>query len=362
MMRADPEDGPLADKPLATITRLRWLFAALLLAIAVPALAQQVPEQQLSTLEIVRARGFLICGASDPLPGFAQRSEEGLWSGFDVDFCRAVAAAVFGDANKVEFRALSGDARFAQLQTGTIDVIARNASWTIGRDTRYHVMYVGSAFFDGQAFMVPQSLNVVSAYELRDISLCIQDGADELAALREFSFSNQAQFNEVLYEDREDLQVAYRAGLCTAVSAPASWLYAIRRSLPEPGAHRILPERISKESFGPVVRAGDDQWFNLVKWTLFTLINAEEYGVTSVNTDALLSTRTTPIKRLLGLDKDFGAPLGLSPTFMREVITAVGNYGEIFERNFGSGTGAGVLRGQNALWTQGGLLFAPPIR
>jgi general L-amino acid transport system substrate-binding protein len=229
------------------------------------------------------------------------------------------------------------------------------------RDTGYGASYVASAFYDGQAFMVPVSLGVVSAYELDNISICVLDDERELSNLQEFFFLNQVSYDEVLYEDREDLSVAYRSGLCNAVSAPASWLHAIRRGLPDPGAHRILPERISKESFGPVVRNGDDQWFKIVEWTVYALINAEELGVSSSNIASLSAAKTIAIRRFLGLEGDFGPEIGLSSTFITDVISQVGNYGEIFDRNFGPETGVAMARGQNALWTTGGLLFAPPI-
>ncbi|WP_158625967.1 transporter substrate-binding domain-containing protein [Arsenicitalea aurantiaca] len=314
------------------------------------------------TLETVRERGYLICATTDALSGFAQMSPEGQWSGFDYDFCRAVATAVFGDPEKLRFYALSGAARFALLANGAIDVMARNGVWTMRRDTAYGAAYVGTSFFDGQSFLVPQSLGVVSAYELDGVSVCVVDGGEEIAKLREFFFSNQAAYREVRYEDREDLSVAYRSGLCDAVSAPASWLHAIRRGLPEPATHRILPERIAKGAFGPVVREGDAQWFDIVKWTLYGLIDAEEAGVTSLNIDSLSAAKTQSIRRLLGLEGDFGPSMGLERTFIANVIRAVGNYGEIFERSFGASTGAAVLRGQNALWTNGGQLYAPPVR
>jgi general L-amino acid transport system substrate-binding protein len=313
------------------------------------------------TLAAVRERGHVICATSDPLPGFAQTGPDGLWNGFDVDFCRAVAVAVFGDASKMEFVAQSGDSRFAQLQIGAVDLIARNAPWTMRRDSGYGASYVGTSFFDGQAFMVPQSLGAVSAYELDNVRVCVLDGAEELANLREFFFITQATYTEVLYEDREDLSVAYRSGLCNAVAAPASWLNAIRRALPDPATHRILPERISKGAFGPVVRTGDDQWFKIVQWTLFTLINAEEAGITSENIGSLTAAKTHRIRRILGLEGVFGPGIGLDPKFMANVIREVGNYGEIFDRNFGPETGAAVVRGQNALWINGGLMYAPPV-
>lgn len=332
----------------------------ILLAVSTPIAAQQLAPAG-PTLAAVQERGHVICATSDPLPGFAQAGTDGLWAGFDVDFCRAVAVAIFGDPTKMEFVPLSGDSRFAMLQTGAVDLVARNAPWTMRRDTGYGANYVGTSFFDGQAFMVPQSLGAVSAYELDNVRVCVLDGPEELAALREFFFTTQATYAEVLYEDREDLTVAYQSGLCNAVSAAASWLNAIRRSLPEPATHRILPERISKGAFGPVVRSGDDQWLKIVQWTLFALINAEEMGVTRDNIASLSAAKTHRIRRLLGLEGVYGPGIGLEPKFMANVIRQVGNYGEMFDRNFGPETGAAVVRGQNALWGNGGLLYAPPI-
>ena len=338
---------------LVALVRRCVLALAVFLATAMPSQAQ--------TLETVRARGYLICGASDILPGFAQQVE-GKWSGFDVDFCRAVAAAALGDPDMVEFRPLSGESRFVQLQIGNIDVLARNAPWTMRRDTTFGARYVTTIFFDGQAFMVPQALGIVSAFELDDISVCAIEGSEQLTRLREFFFENQATYSEVLYEDLEDLGAAYGEGLCDAVSGPARWLHALRRSLLEPAAHRILPERISKELLGPVVRAGDEQWFNLVRWTFYALLEAEELGVTSINLDQMAAARNPAIQRLLGLEGDFGAPFGLAPDFMARVVRAVGNYAELYDRNFGPETGPPLLRGQNSLWSNGGLLYAPPIR
>lgn len=344
-------------------------IAGLLLAVVVfaqPAFAQAptlpAAAPKLSTLQTVRDRGFLICGATSPLPGFAQQDAAGKWSGFDVDLCRAIAAAVFGDPDKIEFRSLRGEARFAWLQTGVVDVLTRNGAWSQRRDTLYGASFVAPTFFDGQAFMVPQSLGVVSAYELDNISVCVVDTGSELDRMEEFFFSNQAAYSEVLYEDAADLSIAYRAGLCQAVSATGRQLQAIRRDLPEPASHRILPERISKELLGPFVRTGDDQWFEIVRWTIFTLIDAEELGITSLNIDSLEATRTSGVRRILGLDGDYGTALGLSPKFMSNVIRAVGNYAELYDRHFGPQTGAALLRGQNALWSNGGLLYAPPVR
>jgi general L-amino acid transport system substrate-binding protein len=340
--------------------KLAALLISLLFVTVAAAQEQLAPAGP--TLAAIKARGHLICASTDPLPGFAQTDKSGLWTGFDVDFCRAVAVAIFNDPSKMEFVPLSGSSRFAQLQTGAVDLIARNGSWTMRRDTGFGAAYVGTSFYDGQAIMVPQSLGFVSAYELDNVSICVVDEPEQLANLSEFFFGTQATYNEVLYEDREDLTVAYRSGLCNAVSGPASWLDALRRELPDPAAQRILPERISKGAFGPMVRDGDDQWFHIVQWVLYALIDAEEVGVTSDNADSLKAAKTHSIRRLLGLEgPDFGAPLGLSRDFVTNVIKAVGNYGEIFQRNFGPSTSSGMVRGQNALWINGGLLYAPGI-
>jgi len=332
------------------------------LAAIVCLLAMSVIPTAAQTLDTVRERGFLICGATNPLPGFAQKDTEGRWSGFDVDLCRAIAAAVFGDPDLIEFRSLRGETRFAPLQTEAVDVLTRNGPWTQRRDTIYGASFVGTAFFDGQAFLVPQSLSLVSAFELDNVSICLIDGGDDLERIQEFFFANQASYTEVPYEDIDDLALAYRTGLCQIISASGRQLQAIRRALPDPNAHRILPERISKELLGPVVRSGDQQWFNIVQWTLFALINAEEVGITGLNTESLAASHTPVIRRILGVEGDFGTPLGLKPTFMADAIRAVGNYSELYDRHFGPQTGAALLRGQNSLWTNGGLLYAPPVR
>jgi general L-amino acid transport system substrate-binding protein len=343
---------------LSIVRKLLTLWAAVLACLLAPA----VPVYAQSTLETVRERGFLICGASNPIPGFAQQDAEGRWSGFDVDFCRAVAAAALGDANLYQFRTLRGETRFAPLQTGIVDILTRSGPWTGRRDTLYGASYVATAFFDGQAFLVPETLGVVSAFELDDIRVCVTDLGEELERIQEFFFSNQARYTEVPYEDVSDLSVAYQAGLCDVVSASGRNLQAIRRALPDPNAHRILPERISKELMGPLVREGDQQWFNIVRWTFFALINAEEVGITSLNTESLSASRNPAIRRILGVEGDYGSPLGLKASFMADTIRAVGNYSELYDRHFGPQTGAALLRGQNALWTNGGLLYAPPVR
>ncbi len=346
---------------MSLLSALRHLFVPALVLACLGGTAHAEPAAAGPTLKAIRERGHLICASVDPLPGFAQPGADGRWTGFDVDFCRAVAVAIFNDASRMEFVPLRGNGRFAQLQTGAIDLIARNGPWTMRRDTSYGAHYVGNLFYDGQGIMVPQASGFVSAYELDNVSICVVDDAEQLANLQEFFFTTQATYTEVLYEDREDLTIAYQAGRCNAVAAPVSWLNAMRRELPEPAAQRILPERLSKGAYGPMVRDGDDQFFNIVEWTMFALIDAEEAGVTSLNMDTLAAAKTHRIRRLLGLEGDFGSSMGLAPNFIANVVRAVGNYGEIYERNFGPDTGAAVVRGQNALWVNGGLLFAPGV-
>ena len=324
--------------------------------------AAETPAFQFSTLDRVRQRGYVICGSTQQAAGFAQRNSDGLWSGFDVDICRAVAAAVFGDPSRVEFRPLSGTSRFAHLQQGDIDLLARNAPWTMQRDTRYGATYVATSFYDGLGFMARGDVEAVSAYELAGVTVCVASDSEDARLVDDFFAQSQSAYEPLFYEDRDDLAVAYRSGRCAVIAGPASWLQAIRRTVPEPARHIILPERLSKTPYGPVVLSADQQWLTIVRWTLFAMINAEELGVTSQNIESLTSARTAGIRLLLGLDGDLGTPLGLSPTWMRDVIRGVGNYGEVYDRHFGSGSSAPLLRGQNGLWTTGGLMFAPPFQ
>ena len=315
------------------------------------------------TLDAVRERGHLVCGASDPIPGFAQKSEAGLWSGFDIDFCRAVAAAVFGNPDLVEFRSFTGTARFAALQSGDVDLLARNAAWTLRRDSAFGANFAGISFFDGLAFMARDTIDVVSAYELDGVGVCLLDDADERHAVESFFAETGGAYTELRYEERADLLTAYGKSRCDVLVAPSSWLYAHRRvGNGDAATGRILPERLSKLPYGPVVRQGDDQWFEIVRWTLFALINAEELGITSLNLEPMQSTRNPAIRRFLGLEGDFGSGVGLDAKWMQTVIHAVGNYGEIYARNFGAQTGAALPRGSNSLYLQGGLLYAPPVR
>jgi len=335
------------------------LFVAFSAFFALPANSQILEPQ---TLAKIKERGHLICGASQPLFGFAQKNSEGLWSGFDVDFCRALSSAIFGNPDKVEFKPYNGLARFAPLQLGDVDVFVRNAYWNLRRDSVYNVSYVGTSFFDGQAFLAKKDLGVVSSFELKDVLVCVIGDSDEQDNLAEFFFKNQSETKEIIYENYADMALAYNSNLCDVISAPVSQLYSIMSSLKDPASHQILPERISKQPLGPVVRTGDDEWFNIVRWVLFTLLNAEELGVNSLSVASMKDTKNPKIRRLLSLDENFGKAIGLEKNWAKNIIANVGNYREIYEKSFGPQTGVALPRGSNALWINGGLLFAPPIR
>lgn len=356
------------SRSLKKMARAPLVLAAVLgvsIAPALPTFAQEVASPApftISTLDTIRTRGYVVCAATSPLPGFAQISPEGLWSGFDIDLCRALGAAVFGDPSRVEFRPLTGQSRFVHLMSGEVDVVTRNGPWTMSRDTAYGATFVTTSFYDGQAFMAPTQLGLISAYEIEDVTICASIGSEAERQMQEFFFLNQLDYDVLNYEDRDDLALAYRGGRCDVITGSASWLQALRRTLPEPSSHSILPERLSKETFGPVVRSNDVQWETIVRWTIYSLVNAEELGVTSTNIESMLSARTPAIRRLLGVEGSFGSNLGLRDSWMRDVIAAVGNYGEVYNRHFGGFSGAPLLRGQNALWSNGGLMFAPPLR
>jgi len=315
------------------------------------------------TLDSVLERGFVRCGATQGHQGFSNLSADGFWSGYDVDLCRAISAAVFGDANRVEFIEYEGTSRAAPLQGDQVDLFARNAYWTMSRDTQYNLHYVGITYFDGQAIMVPEAKGVVSAVSLQDVTVCAVEGSIESDRIEKYFFEHQINYTETYYEELSDLQTAYMAGLCDVVTAPASHLQSLLLSEAiDPAAHRILPERLSVEPWGPVVRAGDDRWQNVVRWTLFALLNAEELGVNSRNVETMVESKNPKVRRLLGVDGQFGEPLGIPDSWAHDVIKGVGNFGEIFSRNLGKDSGLNIIRGNNELWTRGGLMYAPPIR
>jgi len=332
---------------------------ALLIALAALVFAQGAVAQ---TLKTVKDRGMLNCGANGTLAGFGLPDAQGKWTGLDVDFCRAVAAAVLGDGNKVKFVPLSAKDRFTALQSGEVDVLVRNTTWTSSRDTSLGLNFVGVNYYDGQGFMVRTALKVNSALELNGASVCVQQGTTTELNLADFFRAHNIQLKSVTFATANEAIKAYDAGRCDAYTTDASGLYAERLRLTNANDHIILPEIISKEPLGPAVRHGDDQWFDVVKWTLFAMINAEELGVTSKNVDEMLKSTNPDVKRLLGTEGNYGEQLGLSKDWAVHIVKAVGNYGESFERNVGTGSPLKIDRGLNKLWSKGGIQYAPPVR
>jgi general L-amino acid transport system substrate-binding protein len=316
-----------------------------------------------ATLEAVKARGELICGSNTGLTGFGAPDANGNWQGFDVSLCRAIAAAVLGDANKVQFVPTTGETRFTALSSGEVDLLVRNSTWTFTRDTELAFDFVAVNYYDGQGFMVRRDLGVTSAKELDGATVCIQTGTTTELNLADFFKANNMSYTPVNVADDSEGQRQYLAGACDAYTTDASGLAASRATMPDAANHVILPEIISKEPLGPVVRHGDGNWGDVVRWTFFALLTAEEKGITAANVEEVAASTTDPeVRRLLGLEGDMGAKIGLDNEFAKRAIMAVGNYGEIFEANIGEGTPIGLARGLNALWTQGGLQYAPPFR
>ncbi|MDO5641655.1 MAG: amino acid ABC transporter substrate-binding protein [Paracoccus sp. (in: a-proteobacteria)] len=315
------------------------------------------------TLAAIKARDMLICGVNPGLIGFASPDANGNWSGFDVGFCRAVAAATLGDPRKVEFRAMSGEDRFTALNDGKIDLLSRNTTWTFSRDTDLRLHFVGVNYYDGQGFMVPRALGVSSAKELDGATICIQAGTTTALNLADYFRANNMRYQPVSIASNSEGEQKYLAGACDAYTTDASGLAATRAAFANPADHILLPEIISKEPLGPVVRHGDENWGDIVRWTLYALIAAEEYGVTSVNIEELAKSSENPeVLRLLGTNDDLGKMLGLEADWAKRAIAASGNYGEIFAATIGEQTPIGLARGLNAQWTQGGLLYAMPFR
>jgi general L-amino acid transport system substrate-binding protein len=317
---------------------------------------------QSQTLKTVQDRGSLICGVNPGLEGFASKDASGQWSGFDVDFCRAVAAAIFNDPSKVQFVPLSAADRFDALKNKQIDVLSRNSTWTMGREGDNGVVFTGVTYYDGQAFLVPKSRNFQSALELDGSKVCVQPGTTTELNFTDFFNDNHMKFETVHEPSAEAMIAAYKAGQCDVLTTDASGLFAMRQDLPKPGDSMILPDIISKEPLGPAVRQDDMQWFNIVKWVGFAMINAEELGVSSKTIDEALKSQKPAVKRLVGTEGDFGKPFGLSQDWAVRIIRAVGNYGEAFDRNVGAHSKLGIPRGLNELWNNGGIQYAPPIR
>lgn len=335
------------------------LAASAMLAVAGAA----APSLAGETLDAVQARGALNCGVSTGLAGFSNPDSEGEWTGLDVDVCKAVAAAILGDADAVNYTALTAQQRFTALQSGEVDVLSRNTTWTLTRDTALGLHFAGVTYYDGQGFMVPRDLGVSSAMELEGAAVCVQPGTTTELNLADFFRANGMSFEPVVIESLEEVNAAYFAGRCDVYTTDVSGLASIRATVAEdPSAHIILPQVISKEPLGPVVRQGDDDFFNIVKWVVYALIEAEEFGITSANLDEMLNSDNPGIARLLGTTPGMGENLGLDEEWAYRAIAAVGNYGEIFDRNVGPDTSLGLERGINDLWTRGGLMYAMPIR
>jgi general L-amino acid transport system substrate-binding protein len=338
-------------------------FATTFVAASALALASSGSAEAGAIFDAVKDKGFVQCGVSTGVAGFSNPDDAGNWSGIDVDVCRAVAAAMFGDAEAVKFTPLTAKERFTALQSGEIDVLSRNTTWTLNRDTALGFDFVGVVYYDGQGFMVPSSLGVKSALELDGASVCVQTGTTTELNLADYFRANNMSFSPVVFERQDEATAAYEQGRCDAYTTDKSGLYSSRAGLAKPDDHIVLPETISKEPLGPVVRHGDNQWGDVVRWTLYAMLEAEEFGVTSANVDDMKANSTNPgIRRVLGVEGDVGADLGLPKDWGYQVVKQVGNYGEIFERNIGMSTPLKIERGLNALWTDGGLQYAMPVR
>lgn len=314
------------------------------------------------TLSDVQKNGVVKCGVDGGLPGFSEVGSDGVYKGIDVDLCRAVAAAVLGDAKKVKYVALTAKERLTALQSGEIDMLSRNTTWTQTRDTSLGLKFAGVNYYDGQGFMVNKKLGVKSAKELDGASICLQTGTTTELNVADYFRTNKMKYKLVSYDTNDQVLKGYESGRCDVLTSDQSQLYGLRIKLAKPDESIVLPEVISKEPLGPVVRQGDDKWFNIVRWTFNAMLTAEENGVTSKNADAMLKSDNPDIKRLLGVEGEMGKNLGLSKDFAYQIVKQVGNYAESFEATVGMGSPLKISRGYNALWNQGGLQYAPPFR
>ena len=340
---------------------LAWVFGAAASAFAASAAFA-------GTLDDVKQKGFLQCGVSQGLIGFSNPDSANNWTGMDVDFCRAVAAAIFNDPTKVKFSPLSAKERFTALQSGEVDILSRNSTWTMSRDTSLGLTFAGVMYYDGQGFMVKKSLGIDSALKLDGATVCTNTGTTTELNLADYFKSNKMKYQVVAIEDANQVRQAYDEGRCDIFTTDQSGLYAERLLLKNPEDHMVLPEIISKEPLGPVVRQGDDAWFNVIKWTYYGLLTAEEFGITTANVEEMKASTNPEIQRILGVKNadgsaaGFGTGIGLGEEWLVQIVKGVGNYSEIFERNVGLNTPLKIARGKNALWNAGGLQYAPPIR
>lgn len=340
---------------------MKTYFAAAL-AVAASVACAGGAQAQSNTLAQVKSKGSVTCGVGPGLAGFGIPDAQGNWTGLDVDLCRSIAAAIFNDPSKVKFVPLSSKDRFTALQSGEVDLLARNTTWTLSRDTSLGLNFAGVNYYDGQGFMVRKKLGIDSALKLAGASVCTQQGTTTELNLADYFRANKMKYEVVAFATSDETIKAYESGRCDAFTTDSSGLYAERLKLQVPEDHIVLPEIISKEPLGPVVRHGDDQWFDIVKWSFNAQLNAEELGITKANVDEMLKSENPEIKRFVGTEGKFGEALGLTNDWAYRIVKQVGNYGESFERNVGLSSQLRIARGLNALWTKGGLQYAPPIR
>ena len=332
------------------------------IAVAVAAAAITYERYNTKTLKRTLRRGAVLCGVNSGLPGFAMPDDKGNWSGFDVDICRAVAAAVFDDPTKVRFIPLDASERFKELQNRKVDILSRNSTWSMSRETDYALHFAAVSYYDGEGFMVRRARNVESGLELNDTRVCVQANTTTQLNLADYFRANNIRYQEVNFGKLDELLKAYDDGGCDVLTADVSQLYALRLRLTKPGDHVILPDVISKEPLAPVVRQRDDEWLLIVKWAIYAMINAEELGVTSKNIDEALKSKKPDVMRLVGTEGAYGEEIDLTRDWAARIIRHVGNYGEVYDRNVGEGSKLKIPRGLNQLWSAGGIQYAPPIR
>jgi general L-amino acid transport system substrate-binding protein len=338
------------------------LAIGLAVAVLVGAAATVYELYDTRTLKRTIRRGEVYCGVNKGLPGFSAPDDKGNWTGFDVDFCRAVASAIFDDPTKAKFIPLDANERFKELQNRTVDILSRNSTWDMSREQNYDLYFPAVAYYDGQGFMVPRSRNIESALDLNDSKVCVQGGTTTELNLADYFHANNVKYEAMKFPQLDQVIKAYNDGKCDTLTADVSQLYALRVNMPKPDDQVILPDVISKEPLAPVVRQRDDDWMMIVKWTLYAMINAEELGVTSKNIDEALKSKKPDVMRLVGTEGSYGEDLGLTKDWAVRIIRHVGNYGEVYDRNVGADSKLHIPRGLNQLWNAGGIQYAPPIR
>ena len=338
------------------------LLIGLAVAVLVGAVAVAYQLYDTRTLKRTIRRGEVLCGVNKGLPGFSIPDDKGKWSGFDVDFCRAVAAAIFDDPSKAKFVPLDANERFRELQSRKVDILSRNSTWNMSREENYDLYFPAVAYYDGQGFMLPRSRNIDTALSLDGSKVCVQASTTTALNLADYFKANNMKYEEMKFPQLDEAVKAYEAGKCDTFTADVSQLHALRINLAKPNDHTILPDVISKEPLAPVVRQRDDDWMMIVKWTLYAMLNAEELGVNSKNIDEALKSKKPEVMRLVGNEGNYGEDLGLTRDWAARIIRHVGNYGEMYERNVGSESKLHIPRGLNQLWNAGGIQYAPPIR